>query len=260
MLQPDLKATASIAKAVAEVLADELVLVRRDLAELGPLRGQVVELQRTIAELVGRGPPLDGPPGPPGEKGDPGVPGEPGPPGESIKGEPGERGPPGEPGERGPVGDRGERGIDGSHGAPGPAGEIGREGPTGAPGDPGPPGAAGREWRSTGLYEASRAYSALDVVTTDGGSWVALRDDPGPCPGDGWHNFAQRGKPGKPGARGERGERGLQGAAAPSITAWIVEPEGYRAIPVLSDGSRAEPLELRDLFEQFQIETRGHHA
>ena len=83
---------------------------------------------------------------------------------------------------------------------------------------------------------------------------------PGPCPGDGWHNFAQRGKPGKPGARGERGERGLQGAAAPSITAWIVEAEHYRAVPMLSDGSRAQPLELRDLFEQFQIETRGHHA
>ena len=116
MLQPDLKATASIAKAVAEVLADELVLVRRDLAELGPLRGQLAELQRTVTELVGRGPPLDGPPGPPGEKGDPGVPGEPGPPGASIKGEPGERGAPGGPGERGPVGDRGERGFDGAHG------------------------------------------------------------------------------------------------------------------------------------------------
>jgi hypothetical protein len=253
-MQPDLKVTASIAKAVAEVLADELVLVRRDLSELQHLRGQVDELQRRITELVGRGPPLDGPPGPPGEKGDPGVPGEPGPPGESIKGDKGEPGEPGRDGERGPTGDKGHAGEPGPPGEPGKAGEAGQDGATGPSGEKGDPGAPGREWRSAGLYGEKTAYAWGDVVTLDGNAFVALADDPGPCPGEGWHCFAKRGKPG---AKGERGERGPAGPAAPRIVDWEIELGAYRAVPVMSDGTRGAPLPVLEFFDAYHAEVRG---
>lgn len=277
---PNVDHTAAIARAVTQVLAEELTLLRRDLAAV----------HATLADLERRGSPPAGEPGPPGEMGSQGLPGVPGPPGEpGDKGEPGapgpagsdgERGLPGErgergeiglvgaagpagrdgrDGERGPAGDRGERGIDGSHGLPGPRGEMGQEGRTGEVGPEGPQGADGREWRWTGFYEPEKGYLRGDVVSADGNGFVATRDDPGPLPGEGWGNFAQRGKPGKPGPRGDRGdrgERGMAGERGPGITAWIIDEEAYRAIPVLSDGSRAEPLDLRRLFEQFQMETR----
>ena len=241
--------------AFVERLSDTIASVV--LRMLRPAQEKLAALEVAVNDLVNRPKPPAGEPGQPGEKGEVGASGPPGPPGEpGAKGEPGEPGQDGRDGERGPPGDRGERGIDGNHGPAGPAGEMGREGPTGARGDSGPPGAAGREWRSAGTYEAGKAYSWGEVVKLDGGAFVATRDEPGPCPGDGWDLLVSRGKAGPRGERGDRGERGLQGPAAPSITAWIVEAEAYRAIPVLSDGSRAEPLELRGIFEQFHIETR----
>jgi len=50
------------------------------------------------------------------------------------------------------------------------------------------------------------------------------------------------------GLRGERGE------AAPTIRSWEVDRTHYLAIPVMSDGFRGPPLELRGLFEQFLLE------
>ena len=244
---PNVDHTAAIARAVTQVLAEELTLLRRDLAAV----------HATLADLERRGSPPTGDPGPPGEMGPQGLPGVPGPSGErGERGERGEAGRDGRDGERGPAGDRGERGIDGTHGLPGPRGEMGQEGRTGPEGPEGTQGADGREWRWTGFYEPETAYLRGDVVSADGNGFVANRDDPGPLPGEGWGNFAQRGKPGKPGPRGDRGERGMAGEPGPGITAWILDEEAYRATPVLSDGSRAEPLDLRKLFEQFQMETR----
>ena len=117
-----------------------------------------------------------------------------------------------------------------------------------------------------GVFKEAERYRFLDIVTRDGGSFIARKDDPGACPGEGWQLLVQRtnGKDGAPGARGapgpqgdrgEQGPRGERGEAAPAIVAWSLDRVAYVAVPVLSNGRRGPPLELRALFEQFQEET-----
>jgi hypothetical protein len=91
-------------------------------------------------------------------------------------------------------------------------------------------------------------------VLVGGSSFVALRDNPGPCPGRGWTLLAAADKDGATGPRGERGERSLigpRGEPAPTITGWRIDRASYAAVPVLSNGIEGAPLELRGLFEQF---------
>ena len=47
-------------------------------------------------------------------------------------------------------------------------------------------GVDGRSMRVRGTYRAGEVYAALDVVALNGCSFIARRDDPGECPGDGW--------------------------------------------------------------------------
>jgi len=54
-----------------------------------------------------------------------------------------------------------------------------------------------------------------------------------------------------------RGERGPPGKAAPTVVNWTLDRKNYRAIPTMSDGRAGTPLELRELFEQFLLETNG---
>ena len=68
---------------------------------------------------------------------------------------------------------------------------------------------AGRDGSSVnirGTFDANADYRRLDVVALNGGSFIALKDAPGSCPGSGWQLIASQGKRG---AAGERGERGL---------------------------------------------------
>ena len=81
-------------------------------------------------------------------------------------------------------------------------------------------------------------YRAGDVVAHDGGSSVALLDDPGPLPGDGWAQLTQRGKNGKPGERGERGEKGLPGKDGTGIDDLFIE-RGMLVV-LLTDGRHKE--------------------
>ena len=214
-------------------------------------------------------------------------------------GRPGPRGPQGERGAQGEQGDRGEPGERGVPGEPGAAGAPGRlsaakafvEGAVHYQGDVvlalggtwqarcdtarAPPhddwiciAAKGRRCRdAAGARHLRRGgrLSALDIVALGGSSFIARRDQPGPCPGEGWQLIASAGKPGKPGPKGERGERGepgalgargLPGAAAPTIVGWKIDRKAYAATPILSDQSEAPPLELRSLFEQFHDEAR----
>jgi hypothetical protein len=112
-----------------------------------------------------------------------------------------------------------------------------------------------------GTFEAGRKYKALDIVAMNGGSFIARRDSPGDCPGDGWQLMARQGKPGIAGPRGEKGEpgaqgdRGERGAGAPRIASWKVDREKYAVTPIMSDGTQGQMLELRDLFKQYQDET-----
>ena len=106
---------------------------------------------------------------------------------------------------------------------------------------------------------ARASYRRLDVVALNGGSFVALKDAPGPCPGPGWQLIASQGKRGAAGEKGERGERGPQGnlgLSGATIRDWKIDRARYVATPVMSDGSDGPPLELRGLFEQFFSEVR----
>jgi hypothetical protein len=107
-----------------------------------------------------------------------------------------------------------------------------------------------------GTYKPDAAYQVLDVVMRDSSSFVALRDAPGQCPGDGWQMLACGGKRGVAGEKGERGERGVRGEDAGKIVSWKVDRKRFIATPVMTDGTYGPELELHSLFEEFQIETR----
>ena len=110
-----------------------------------------------------------------------------------------------------------------------------------------------------GTFNETAEYRRLDVVARNGGSFVALKDKPGPCPGSGWQLVASQGKRGVAGERGERGPpgpRGDAGASSATICDWKIDRARYLVMPVMSDGSEGPQLELRGLFEQFLLEAR----
>jgi hypothetical protein len=104
--------------------------------------------------------------------------------------------------------------------------------------------------RVRGTFNAKTSYGALDIVACDGASFLARRDNPGPCPGEGWQLIAKQGQ------RGVAGEKGEPGRDAPHIVKWQLDQATYTAIPVLSDGRMGAQLELRPLFQQFLTETK----
>jgi hypothetical protein len=98
--------------------------------------------------------------------------------------------------------------------------------------------------RVRGTYQGGTKYVRGDVVVLDGGSFLARRDFPGPCPGAGWQLMAKQGQRGVAGPQGERGPAGK------TIVGWIVDRGNFRVTPRMSDGSLGAALELRALFEQ----------
>jgi hypothetical protein len=108
-----------------------------------------------------------------------------------------------------------------------------------------------------GTFDEAAEYRNLDVVAMNGGSFVALRDAPGRCPGSGWQLLTSPGKrgpagqSGEKGARGERGPPGEPGSSGATISGWKMDRARYLATPLMSDGGEGPPLELRELFEQF---------
>lgn len=175
------------------------------------------------------------------------------------RGPPGEQGPPGEPGEPGRDGERGEQGPPGERGIPGEQGPPGmlpvvrgwtdavhyagavvaHAGATWqAQRDTGrsPPhedwiciARAGEDGRSIvvrGTWDDAETYRALDMVACNGSSFVALRDDPGACPGEGWQMVAMRGKTGKPGDQGAPGRTGDRGPPGPAVVAHEIDDAG----------------------------------
>jgi hypothetical protein len=119
--------------------------------------------------------------------------------------------------------------------------------------------AAGRDGNSIavrGTFDERAEYRRLDVVARNGGSFIALKDAPGPCPGAGWQLLTCPGKRGVAGEKGERGPQGHPGLSGATIRDWKIDRARYVATPVMSDDSEGPPLELRGLFEQFLLETR----
>jgi len=107
------------------------------------------------------------------------------------------------------------------------------------------PGAPGKSLQPRGTFDPAAEYGALDVVALNGSSFIALRDQPGACPGANWQLVASCG------CRGSVGERGEHGRAA-TIASWQIDRNTYVATPILSDGSAGALLQLRELFH------RGH--
>ena len=115
---------------------------------------------------------------------------------------------------------------------------------------------SGNSLTPRGTFDESVSYRRLDVVALNGGSFIALKDAPGLCPGPGWQLIASQGKRGAAGEKGERGPRGDAGASGATIVGWKIDRERYVATPVMSDGSEGPPLELSGLFERFFSEVR----
>jgi hypothetical protein len=108
-----------------------------------------------------------------------------------------------------------------------------------------------------GTFDPDAAYRHNDVAALNGGSFVALKDAPGACPGSGWQLLASPGKRGVAGPKGERGpkgDKGDPGLSGATIRDWRIDCVRYLATPLMSDGSEGPPLELRALFEQFLLE------
>ena len=102
---------------------------------------------------------------------------------------------------------------------------------------------------------AARSTRPQNIVGFNGGSFVALKDKPGP----GWQLIASQGKRGVAGEKGERGPpgpKGDAGASGATIRDWKIDRARYVATPIMSDGGDGPPLELRGLFEQFFLEAR----
>jgi hypothetical protein len=107
-----------------------------------------------------------------------------------------------------------------------------------------------------GTFDQSASYRRFDVVALNGGSFIALKDAPGPCPGPGWQLIASQGKRGAAGEKGERGPRGDPGLSGATISGWKIDRTRYLATPLMSNGGEGPPLELRELFEQFLTDAR----
>jgi hypothetical protein len=99
-------------------------------------------------------------------------------------------------------------------------------------------GADGRSIMVRGTYSEDADYSALDLVALNGGSFIAKRDNPGLCPGEGWQLVASQGKAGKPGERGLPGPAGRGDPGSPVISASI-DGNGLLTL-VNGDGSAVE--------------------
>lgn len=103
--------------------------------------------------------------------------------------------------------------------------------------------ARGEDGRSVdvrGTYDKGEEYRYLDIVALNGGSFIALRDAPGDCPGDGWQLLAGRGKPGQA-IKGDKGEKGDAGHGEPGapVVAMMVDDAGMLTL-TNGDGSEVK--------------------
>jgi hypothetical protein len=103
--------------------------------------------------------------------------------------------------------------------------------------------------RVTGTFISDALYLANDVVACNGSSFVALKDRPGPCPGDGWQLLASAGK------RGPRGERGFQGPRGePVKVKWLGFDSARMALTVTMNDATTTMIPLAGIFTGVRID------
>lgn len=96
----------------------------------------------------------------------------------------------------------------------------------------------GRSPTVRATFDPSEAYRELDIVALNGAAFIARRDDPGPCPGDGWQLMSSQGKQGKPGDRGTPGPKGDTGHVR-ALSAGRISGDGLLTL-VNADGSTVD--------------------
>jgi hypothetical protein len=94
----------------------------------------------------------------------------------------------------------------------------------------------GKSLKVASTYDPEKKdYRELEIVALNGGSFVARKDDPGPCPGAGWQLIASQGKRGNPGEPGPR-VKGDPGPPGSPIVSADVDNEGMLTL-TNGDGS-----------------------
>jgi hypothetical protein len=114
-------------------------------------------------------------------------------------------------------------------------------------------GSDGRSPKVRGTYDAHASYERLDVVALDGAAFIARRDNPGLCPGDGWQLLSRQGRPGRKGERGDPGPRGMPGEPGARFVNSKID-ENYNLTILRADNS-LEIIPLREAFERYHRET-----
>jgi hypothetical protein len=120
---------------------------------------------------------------------------------------------------------------------------------------------AGRDAASPtirGTFNVYETYKKFDIVASDGGSFIARRDNPGILgDGDGWQLLARQGRPGRKGDTGSRGERGERGEKGPAVMPKLISSkidENYNLVILRADDS-LEIIPLREGYERYHHET-----
>jgi hypothetical protein len=105
--------------------------------------------------------------------------------------------------------------------------------------------------RVRGTHDPGTGYTLHDVVAHNGGSFVALKDGPGACPGPDWQQVAARGGRGQRGWQGPQGERGTN---APVWSSVSFNPKTFALETRMSDGSLGPVLRLDHVFADISAE------
>jgi hypothetical protein len=105
-------------------------------------------------------------------------------------------------------------------------------------------------------YNVHEKYQRLDVVVVDGAPWIARRDNPGMCPGEGWQLMSKQGRRGRTGERGRPGEPGPTGPPATMPQIVNSKIDEYYNLTVLRSDNSLEIIPLRPAFERFFAETK----
>jgi hypothetical protein len=106
-------------------------------------------------------------------------------------------------------------------------------------------------FRLRGVYDPTATYVLHDVVTANSGSYAALRDAPGACPGDDWQQLAG---PGRRGQRGWRGSQGERGTDAPVWSGVSFDPKTLSVETRMSDGTLGPVLRLDRAFAGISVD------
>jgi hypothetical protein len=112
-----------------------------------------------------------------------------------------------------------------------------------------------------GTYNIQEKYKALDIVASDGGAFVARRNDPGILgQSDGWQLICRQGRPGRRGDRGPAGPKGDRGEKGPATMPAIVSSkiEDFKLV-VLREDKSLEIFDLRPAFERYDADVNNRY-